>query len=214
MARLAGGTFAGSHSRSAHEITAGNRTWASIQPSSCSHPTARDWAWNARTLTPATKGRSRSWASCGGTCPVSASSEFRPVSTTSNGPSRSIAAANACAVAMVSLPAKAGSVTWTPRISTPRSSPQASASRSTSCAAVGPRVKTTTEDPRAWLASSTALLTARRQYALISSGASSRISRPDVPSSISSPAGICLTSTAKRVTQGPTFWLPGPNVFR
>ena len=101
----------------------------------------------ARCRTPVRNGRSSSCASSGGTWPVSASTELRPASTRSNGPVASMVAASARAVASVSEPANAASVTSTPSIATSRSSPHATASRTASSAAGGPSVITVTDPP-------------------------------------------------------------------
>ena len=137
--------------RAARRMTAARAMviWSSTQVSSCSHPRRSVPPSMSSCLTPAANVTSSSSASCGGTCPVSASSEFLPARTRSNGPSRRSAPRSARAVAMVSLPSKAGSVRRTPLMSAPRSRPQAIASRRTSSAAGGPRVSTVTEPPSA-----------------------------------------------------------------
>ncbi len=197
-ARPGGSTLVGSVSRSAHESIAGSRTSASTQPSSSSQRAKTRPPSIVNTRTPVRNGTSRSSAISGPTCPVSASTELRPVSTRSNAPACASAAASAFAVASVSEPAKAGSVTCTPVMSTSRSSPHAIASRNVSSAGGGPRVNTTTDEPGRSPASSHAFATARRQYGFISSSTPSRRRRPSSVSSISSNFGICLTRTAMR----------------
>ena len=149
-ARPGGSTLAGSISRSAHDRTAG-RSHLGLQPAVVvlAARVRRASPSIARWRTPVRNGRSSSSASSGPTWPVSASTELRPVSTRSNGPSRSSAAASACAVASVSEPANAGSVTSTPSMSTSRSRPHAIASRSVSSAGGGPSVNTVTREPGA-----------------------------------------------------------------
>ncbi len=206
-ARPAGSTLAGSIRRSAHERIAGSSTSASSQPSSCSQRAdTRSVDDLARWRTPLRNGTSQSCASSGPTWPVSASTELRPTSTRSKGPPEwratcASALASACAVARVSEPPNAGSVTSTPSMSTSCSSPHAIDSRSASSAAGGPSVMTVTCDPGRAAASSTAWLTARRQYGLSSSSMPSRLSRPSAPSSISSNFGICFTRTAMRISR-------------
>ena len=101
-ARSGGSTFAGSMSRSAHDRIAGRSSSACIHPSSCSQRACTRVPSSARWRTPVRNGRSSSSASSAGTCPVSASTELRPVRIRSNGPARRTAADNACAVASVS----------------------------------------------------------------------------------------------------------------
>ncbi len=161
-ARASGGCLAGSMRRSAQESTAGRVTVASTHSSSCSSRTSTWPSPRVSSRTPVANGRSRSWASWGPTCPVSASTELRPTRTRSNAPSRSSTAASALAVASVSEPAKAGSVTNTPSTSRPDWAPQAMASRRQSSADGGPRVSTVTE-PAVVPASSQPSDTARRQ---------------------------------------------------
>src|SRR5262249_32720833 len=173
-----------------------------IHPSSCSQRACTRVPSSARWRTPVRNGRSSSSAISAGTCPVSASTEVRPVSTSSNGPSRRNSAASARAVASGSEPANAGSVTSTASMSTSRARPHATASRSVSSADGGPSVKTVTRVPSFVRASSTACDTARRQYGFISSSMPSRRRRPSGPSSISSNLGTCFTSTAMRTARG------------
>ena len=180
-ARPSGSTLHGSMSRSAVERSAGRRTSAWSQPSSssqraCTRPSGSIARWR----TPVRNGRSSSSASSGGTWPVSASTELRPAITRSNGPVASIVAASARAVASVSEPANAASVTSTPSIATSRSSPHATASRTESSAAGGPSATTVTEPPCS-STSATAWATARRQYGFISSSSPSRTRRPSGP---------------------------------
>ena len=156
-ARLGGGTLHGSQRRSATESRAGSETSTSSVPSSCSRVSDRSSPVMPMTRTPVAKGKPVSWAISGPTWPVSPSSEFRPTRTRSKGPSWRKAAASARAVARVSEPPKAGS-----HRCTPRSAPQATASRRTSSAAGGPSVKTVQEPPLS-RAHSTPLETARRQ---------------------------------------------------
>ena len=88
---------------------------------------------------------------------MSASTELRPQSTRSHGPCASRAAARAREVARVSLPANAGSETWSPA-----SQPHRMASRSTVSAEGGPRVSAV-QDPPVSVARSHPARTARRQ---------------------------------------------------
>src|SRR4051812_6045028 len=84
-------------------------------------------------------------------------------------------------------------------MSTSRARPHAIASRNVSSAGGGPSVNTVTCEPSRSAASSTPLLTARRQYGFISSSTPSRFRRPSGPSSISSNCGTCFTKTAIRI---------------
>ena len=88
-ARSGGSTLAGSHSRSAHDRIGGQRR-ARPAPSRRRARSARSRVSPsiARWRTPVRNGRSSSSASSGPTWPVSASTELRPASTRSNGPSR------------------------------------------------------------------------------------------------------------------------------
>ena len=190
-ARPSGGTLQGSHSRSAQEITAGSSTSRATEPSSVSQRTRSRRCSSPSSRTAASRGRSRSSASSAGTWAVSASTELRPQTTTSTPPRARTAAARARAVARVSLPAKAGSVTRTPS-----SAPQAIASRRLSSAEGGPRVRTVQRPPPE--ARATPAVTARRQYGFISSSRPSRTSRPSGPSAIASKRGTCLTTTTTR----------------
>ena len=108
------------------------------------------------------------------------------------------AAASAFAVASVSDPANATSVTCTPRdVDVAIESPRDRFAQRV-VGGGGPSVNTVTREPSRSAASSTALLTARRQYGFISGSMPSRRSRPSGPSSISSNFGICFTNTAMR----------------
>ena len=161
-ARPAGSTLHGSINRSAVDTIAGNATRSCAQPSSYSARMSSMPSASVRCRAPVTNGRSSRWASSGPTCPVSASTEFRPTSTRSKDSPSPSAAESARAVARVSDPANAGSVIRTPSISTSRSSPQATASRRLSSAAGGPSVNTVTVACCS-AARATACATARRQ---------------------------------------------------
>ena len=190
-ARSSGPAFEGSHRRSAVESTTGSEPSTERWPSSVSSRARNRTPSSSSSRTPGANGRPRSSATSGPTWPVSASNEFRPHSTRSNGPSAVMAAARARAVARVSEPAKRGSQRWTPRVA-----PQASISRSAAAAVGGPIVNTMTSPSGP--ASSTALAFARRQNALTSSSTPSRTRRPSSRRS-SSGLGTCLTSTAMRI---------------
>ena len=130
----------GSHSRSAHEMTAGRSTSTRSHSSSCSKRVDRpvlppSAVRSSNSRTPTSRGRSSSSATWAGTWPVSASTELRPHSTRSQGPVASSAATTARAVASVSLPANTGSVTWIPS-----AQPHKIASRKIESAEFGPRV--------------------------------------------------------------------------
>ena len=156
-ARWPGGTLHGSHKRSATERRAGTSTRASSQPSSCSRVRVSVSPDSPISRTPLAKGKPESSAISGPTCPVSPSRELRPTRTRSKAPNSLTAAESARAVAKVSEPANTGSQRWTPL-----SAPHATASRRTSSAEGGPRVKTVHVPPLAF-AHSTPLETARRQ---------------------------------------------------
>src|SRR4029450_1158870 len=119
---------------------AGRAMVSETHSSSCSSQSSAEVASadSSSSRTPVAQGRASREASSGGTWPVSASTELRPVSTRSKGPRRSRTAARARAVASVSEPAKAGSVITTPWASTPTSRAQASASRPLSSGDGGP----------------------------------------------------------------------------
>lgn len=155
-ARPSGGTLQGSQRRSAQVITAGSAASRETLPSSHSQRTRSASPSTSSSRTAARRGRSRSSASSAGTWAVSASTELRPQRTRSRGPRWRRAAARARAVARVSLPARAGSVTSTPSVA-----PQAIASRRQSSAEGGPRVRTVHRPPSP--ARRTPVVTARRQ---------------------------------------------------
>ena len=102
-----------------------------------------------------------------------------------------------------------------PSITSAASAPPATASRRTDSAGGGPSVNTVPL-PSVRLASSTPLLTARRQQGVVSSATPSRMSLPSGPGPMASTRGICLTRTAIR--RGFGAWVfgaamlrPGPN---
>ena len=191
-ARAAASNLAGAHRRSATESTAGNPTWRWAKPSSRSQPrrnVAGDESSISSVRTPLANGHPSNSATSGPTCPVSSVDGVEPGQ---DEVERFLAAQRGDerpAVARVSEPAKASS-----QISTPSEAPAATASRTASSAAGGPRLNTTHLPPSA--ASSTPLVIARRQYGLISRGTPVRTRRPSGPSSSSSATGICLMRTA------------------
>lgn len=185
-----GSMRAGSQSRSAQATTAGSGDTMSRWPKSCSSVARIVLPRRASAFALWMNGSPRSSASCGPSCPVSPSIDARPIKMRSKPPSWVIAREMILAVASVSLPANAGSVRSTPRLT-----PEAIAPDRTSIARGGPRAIAVVVPPNS-PTSSIAFARARRLSGSTSAETPVRESRPDDSRASSATRGTCFTRIA------------------